>query len=67
MKTIWMILDDPNDTSYHAKDDDSDDEDGDDGLKYLGMEHGAKRMAELVDITHQHQWDFDSPWVLRVL
>ena len=52
--------DDLNDTSYHGKDDDSDDKDDDDGLKYLGMEPRAKRLAESVDSTCQYQWDLDS-------
>ena len=55
--------DNPKDTSYHAKDVDSDEEDDDDGLKYLGMEPWAKRMAKSIDVTCQHQWGLDSSWV----
>ena len=47
--------DNPNDPSYYAKDD----KDDDDALKDLGMEPGAKIMAELVDTTHWHQCDLD--------
>ena len=53
----------PNDASYQAKDNNSDEEDNDDGLKYLGMEPGARRMVESVYITCKHQWDFHSSWV----
>ena len=49
---------DPNDISYHAKDNVIDD-----GLKYLGTEPSARGVVESVDITHQHQWDLDSSWV----
>ena len=44
--------DDLNNTSYHAKGDNSDEEDDDDGLKYLGTEPGARRMVESVEVTH---------------
>ena len=53
---------DPDDISYHAKDDVSDEEDHEDGLRYLGTEPGARKMAELVNITCHHQWDLDSSW-----
>ena len=52
--------DDPNDISYHAKDNISDEEDHDDGLKYLGTEPRARR---IVEFTWWHQWDLDSSWV----
>ena len=55
--------DNPNDPSYHVMDDDSDDKDNDDDLKYLGLEPGVKSMAESVDATCSHWWDFDSSWV----
>ena len=53
---------DPNDPSYHTKDNISDDEDDDEGLKYLGMKPSAK----FVDVTHWHQWDLDLSWVKNV-
>ena len=55
--------DDLNDISYYVKDNVSDEEDDDDGLKYLGTEPGARRMLELVNVTHQHQLDLGSFWV----
>ena len=43
--------DDLDDFSYCAKDDVSDEEEDDDGLKYLGTESGIRRTVESVDVT----------------